>query len=53
MWEIQQFWGTTDFHSCFFPTMEVIGAPKQCRNIFLCVQKNKEMYTGFGTIKGE
>ncbi len=25
----RQFWGTIDFHSIFFPTMEVNGAPKQ------------------------
>ncbi len=25
----QQFWGTIDFHSIFFPTMEDNGAPKQ------------------------
>ncbi len=29
MWETEQFWGTIDFHSIFFPTMEVNGAPKQ------------------------
>ncbi len=29
MWETKQFWGTIDFHSIFFPTMEVNGAPKQ------------------------
>ncbi len=29
--ETEQFWGTIDFHSIFFPTMEVKvnGAPKQ------------------------
>ncbi len=25
----EQFWGTIDFHSICFPTMEVNGAPKQ------------------------
>ncbi len=25
----EQFWGTIDFHSIFFPTMEDNGAPKQ------------------------
>ncbi len=29
MWETEQFWGTIDLHSIFFPTMEVNGAPKQ------------------------
>ncbi len=29
MWETEQFWGTIDFHSIFFPTMKVNGAPKQ------------------------
>ncbi len=29
MWETEQFWGTIDFHSIFFPTMEVNDAPKQ------------------------
>ncbi len=29
MWETEQFWGTIDFHSIVFPTMEVNGAPKQ------------------------
>ncbi len=29
MWETEQLWGTIDFHSIFFPTMEVNGAPKQ------------------------
>ncbi len=29
MRETEQFWGTIDSHSIFFPTMEVNGAPKQ------------------------
>ncbi len=29
MWETEQFWGTIDFHSIFFTTLEVNGAPKQ------------------------
>ncbi len=29
MWETKQFWGTVDFHSIFFLTMEVNGALKQ------------------------
>ncbi len=28
MWETEQFWGTIDFNSIFFPSMEVNGAPK-------------------------
>ncbi len=28
MWETEQFWGTIDFHSIFFPAMEVNGALK-------------------------
>ncbi len=28
MWETDQFWGTIDFYSILFPTMEVHGAPK-------------------------
>ncbi len=27
MWETEQFWGTIDFHSGFFPTMEVNDKP--------------------------
>ncbi len=49
MWETEQFWGTIDFHSIFFPTMEVNGAPELVtnllQNIVLCVRQNKEMYT--------
>ncbi len=29
MWETEQFWDTIDYHSIYFPTMEVNGAPKQ------------------------
>ncbi len=29
MWETEQFWGTIDFHSIYFPSIEVNGAPKQ------------------------
>ncbi len=29
MWETEQFWGTIDFHSILFSTMEVNDAPKQ------------------------
>jgi len=42
--------GTTDFHSIFFSTMEVNGT-KNClvpivlQNIFLCVQQKKESAT--------
>ncbi len=28
MWETEQFWGTIDFHSILFPTMEVNDDPK-------------------------
>ncbi len=28
-WETEQFWGSSDFHSIFIPTMKVNGAPKQ------------------------
>ncbi len=29
MWETEQFWGTINFHSNYFLTIEVNGAPKQ------------------------
>ncbi len=43
MGETEQFWGTIDFHSVFFSTMEVNGAQNSLvtiflQNIFLCVQ---------------
>ncbi len=58
MWETEQFWGTIDFHSICFPTMEVDGAPKQhvtnfLQNIFLGVRQNKEINTGLELLKGE
>ncbi len=59
MWETEQFWGTIDFHSiCFFPTMEVNGAPKQpdtnfVQSIVLCVQQNKDIHTGLELLEGE
>ncbi len=57
MWETEQFWGTIDFHSIFFPTMEVNGAPKQpvtnfLQNIFLCGRQNKEIHTGLELLEG-
>ncbi len=56
--ETEQFWGTIDFHSIFFPTMEVNGAPKQpgyklSSNIFLCVHQKKEIHTGLELLEGE
>ncbi len=52
-----QFWGTIDFHSIFFPTMEVNGAPKQpvtnfLQNIFLYIRQNKSIHTGLELLKG-
>ncbi len=57
MWETEQFWGTIDFHSIFFP-MEVNGAPKQpgyklSSNIFFCVRQNKDIHTGLELREGE
>ncbi len=53
MWETEQFWGTIDLHSIFFPTMEVNGAPKQVTNFLskylpLCSAKQRNSYR-FGT----
>ncbi len=58
MRETEQFWGTIDFHSIFFPTMEVNGAPNSLvtnflQNIFLCVQQNKDIHTGLELLEGE
>jgi len=50
MWETEQFWGTIDFHSILFPTMEVNGAPKQpgyilsSKYIPLCSAKQRNSY---------
>ncbi len=52
----QQFWGTIDFQSIFFPTMEVNGAPKQpgyklsSKSLPLC---SAELHTGFQLLEGE
>ncbi len=54
MWETEQFWGTIDFHSIFFPTMEVNGAPKQpdyklsSKYLPLCSAEQRHSYR-FGT----
>ncbi len=58
MWEIEQFWGTIDFHSIFFSTMEVNGAPKQpgyklSSKYLLCVRQNKEIHKGLELLEGE
>ncbi len=57
MWETEQFWGTIDFHSIYFPTMEVNGAPKTAKNflqnIFLCVRQNKDIHAGLEPLEGE
>ncbi len=49
MWETEQFWGTIDPHSIFFPTMEVNGAPKQVTNFLskylpLCSAEKRHSY---------
>ncbi len=50
MWETEQFWGTIDFHSIFFPTMEVNGAPKQpgyklsSKYLPLCSSEHRNSY---------
>ncbi len=57
MWETEQFWGTIDFHSIFFPTMEVNGAPKQpgyklsSKYLPLCSAEQRNAYR-FGTTWG-
>ncbi len=57
MWETEQFWGTIDFHSIFFSTMEVNGAPKQpgyklsSKYIPLCSAEQRNSYR-FGTTWG-
>ncbi len=54
MWETEQVWGTIDFHSIFFPTMEVNGAPKQpgyklsSKYLPLCSAEQRNSYR-FGT----
>ncbi len=57
MWETEQFWGTIDLHSIFFPTMEVNGAPKQpgyklsSKYLPLCSAEQRHSYR-FGTTWG-
>ncbi len=57
MWKTEQFWGTIDFHSIFFPTMEVNGAPKQpgyklsSKYLPLCSAEQRHSYR-FGTTQG-
>ncbi len=57
MWETEQFWGTIDFHSIFFPTMAVNGAPKQpgyklsSKYLPLCSAEQRHSYR-FGTTWG-
>ncbi len=57
MWETEQFWGTIDFHSFLFPTMEVNGAPKQpgyklsSKYLPLCSAEQRNSYR-FGTTWG-
>ncbi len=57
MWETEQFWGTIDFHSIFFPTMEVNGAPKQpgyklsSKYLPLCSAEQRHSFR-FGTTWG-
>jgi len=53
MWETEQFRATIDFHGIFF-TMEVNGQVATVlthflKNIFICVQENKEIHKWFGT----
>jgi len=52
-----QLFGTIDFHSIFFSTMEVNGAkqlvPIVLQNIFICVQQKKETHTGLQQLEGE
>ncbi len=56
-WETEQFWGTIDFHSIFFPTMEVNGAPEQpgyklsSKYLPLCSAEQRNSYR-FGTTWG-
>ncbi len=48
-----------DFHSIYFPIMEVIGDQKTVwffkilQNIFFCVHREKETYTGLERCEGE
>ncbi len=56
MWETEQFWGTIDFHSIFFP-IEVNGALKQpgyklsSEYLPLCSAEQRNSYS-FGTTWG-
>ncbi len=50
------FWGTIDFHSKKKITMEVNGAPEllcfpHSSDIFLCVQQNKDIHTGWNYLR--
>ncbi len=50
MWETEQFWGTIDFHSIFFPMVPLNSLVTNfLQNISLCVRQNKE---SFGTTWG-
>ncbi len=57
MWETEQFWGTIDFHSILFSTMEVNCSPKQPRYklsseyLPLCSAEQRNSYR-FGTTWG-
>ncbi len=57
MWETEQFWGTIDLYSIFFPTMEVNCAPKQpgyklsSKYLSLCSAEQRNLYR-FGTTWG-
>ncbi len=57
MWETEQFWGTIDFHSILFPTMEVNCSPKQpgyklsSEYLPLCSAEQRNSYR-FGTTWG-
>ncbi len=58
MWEIAVLAGAIDFHSIYFPSIEVNGAPKQpgyklSSKFFLCVQQNKDIHTGLELLEGE
>ncbi len=57
MWKTKKFWGTIDFHSIFFPTMEVNGAKNSVDNklsskcLPLCSAEQRNSYR-FGMTRG-
>ncbi len=54
----KRFWGTIDFHGIFFLLWKSMVPQNRSvshilQNIFLCVQQNKDVYTGLELLEGE